>query len=435
MEFTKGEYNKDLGCYLKWVHGSRDQVVEKMYSISAFHFFTSGYIKASYNKYAEYLEQSVVSIMNNEPEWAVRVYTDPSIYSANNPDNKLWMQVLAELIKYDRVQIVCIKMPRYFDDEVGCHSGLLPVMFRYLTLFDPNVGVCLFRDIDNIWTEQHQYFINKWLAGGEDICLFLNQDYKRQQAEGLYRDGVMLESKYYNTILSGLWSIRKPIGAQFNPSLWWRIFAYIESYTDFVNLPEYKDYQLYGVRFIYGFDELALTRVLMPIFINMGLTFYAIPIKIYDVDYFNNLFDEPALGKFLKYLTYGADLSTIKSITINNYWHMGGANAGLSQYMLCILTSIYFNLIIGKSKYKNGVLINTLRDRVYPVPLLMSLGIFTFKNYKKYNWFPLEGKSQSGSGIVNNFLKENKKITLDEFAAGSDLNISEDEDHQNPYNI
>jgi hypothetical protein len=64
------------------------------------------------------------------------------------------------------------------------------------------------------------------------------------------------------------------------------MFAYIESFTAFVNDPKYKGYKFYGVRFSYGFDELALTRIVIPNFINMKMKFYCIPIKIYDPVYY-----------------------------------------------------------------------------------------------------------------------------------------------------
>lgn len=422
LEFYDAEYCPRLGLYQKWIHGNPNQRIEKLYSMSAFQCCTSdnGFVlQQDYQKYAEYLALSVQAIIDNSPQWYIRLYIDESILNPDNPESVIWIQKLELLKLQDRVQIICIKFPRYYVN--GSHQGLLAVMFRYLTLFDPNVIISLFRDIDNIWTQQHQYFIDEWIDRGDDICLYLNNNYKRQQACSLTQNDVILEDKFYKTILSGLWNIRNPDGA-FPISIWQKIFAYIESYTDFVNNDEFIDYKFYQTRFVYGFDELALSRVVLPIFIQMGLSVYTIPIKIYDLDYFNNLFDTPVLHKFLGRVSDKQTLITIKKIMIDNYWSMFTENAGLSQYILGIITNIYFGIIMNKSKfYNNDYFINSLKNKIIPIPLLMSIGIFTFKNYVRYSWYPNDTGKISGSEIVDKFLNTNKRITLEEWTAGSDL--------------
>jgi hypothetical protein len=426
VAFTDREYNSRLGIYQKWMHGDKNKKIKKLYSMSAFQAYTetTGYaVQPVYHKYAEYLELSVDAIINNSSDWYVRIYMDESLLHPNNPDKNKWIEKLNLLQLQDRVQIICVKFPRYYSN--GTHQGLLSVMFRYLTLFDPNVSISLFRDIDNIWTQQHQYFIDAWITKGTDICLYMNENYKRQQAIGLTHDDVILEDKFYSTLLSGLWNIKNPTNGAYPISIWQKIFAYIESYTGFVTDPKYIGYKYYGSRFAYGFDELALTRVVLPIFIQMGMTFYTIPIKIYDVDYLLNLFNNPVLSKFLKKISDADTLETVKTIIINNYWSMDTENAGLSQYMLCIITNIYFGIITNKSKfYSNNTFNNSLKNQIIPNPLLMAIGLFTFKNYQRYNWYPINGKSTCGADIVNNFLTTNKKITLEEWTANSDLSNS-----------
>ena len=287
--YTEEEYDPKLGLYQKWISGDPNQKIEKSYCMAAFQFCapTQGYIKQEeYHKYAEYIDISVMSIINNSKDWYIRIYIDESILTDLNPDSVIWRQKLDMFKLQPRVQIVCIKMPRYFIEETHCHEGLLAVMFRYLTIFDPNVSICLFRDIDNVWTDQHHYFVEKWLERGDDVCVFLNQNYKRQQAIGLTPTDIILEDKYYTTVLSGLWNIRKPFDYVFPKTIWQKIYIYIEDYTKFAFDPQYIGYKYYGIRFSYGFDELALSRILIPILINTGSSFYAIPIKIYDVDYF-----------------------------------------------------------------------------------------------------------------------------------------------------
>lgn len=442
MNFLATEYNPELGCYIKWLHGNPTQQIEKMYSMSAFHFFTAhtGYIKhTEYNKYSEYMLFSVSSIMNNTTDWYVRIYIDDSIITTLNKESPGWIQKINQLKQFPRVQIVAIKMPLYYLPASQSHQGLLAVLFRYLPLFDPNVGICLFRDLDNIWTEQHDYFTNKWLTEGtEEICMFLNKDYKRQQICELTYDDIILEDIYHTSVLSGIWNIRKPLMYVFPTSIWYKMFAYIESYTDFVNDDKYIGYKYHKVRFTYGFDELAISRIMLPIFINMGLKIYAIPIKIYDIPYISNLFDDPALVKFLKSVTAAENIPILKNLVLNNYWHMSSTNAGLPQYILCIITNIYFKLITRKSLfYKNELFLNTLQTRVYPTPLLMGLGLFTFKNYNRYSWYPNAQNILGGTGVVGKFISTNQRILIQEFTNDSDLSNNGDgiDIPPNPYGI
>lgn len=439
VEWNENEYIPELGCYIKWLHGDPSQQVQKLYCMSAFHFFTntSGFVKhTEYYKYAEYLNISVRSIISSTTDWNVRIYIDESILTESNPETPVWISTLNELIKLDRIQIICVKMPRYYIPEQKIHQGLLAVMFRYLALFDKNTSIMLFRDIDNIWTEQHHYFVETWLNSDKDIFLFMNQYYKRQQIEGLTKDDVKLENIYYLTILSGLWNIRKPMGNKFSYKLWHKMFAYHESYTDFVNLPQYKECKYYKIRFIYGFDELILTRVTLPLLLESGLSIYALPIKIYDESYLQNLFDEAVLKKFLKVLSTKENIEIVRKIALENYWHMTATNAGLSEYILCLLTNIYYHIITRKSNYyKNDIFINSLKYKVYPVPLLMGLGLFTFKNYSKYNWYKMTGYANSGSEIVKKFISSNSRLTIEDLTANSDLSNNGDGPNTPPYGI
>jgi hypothetical protein len=440
IEWNIEEYVPELGCYLKWLHGDPSQQIEKLYCMAAFHFFTTdtGYIEhLEYQKYAEYMDISVNSIIVSTTDWYVRVYIDESVLNSLNPENVIWREKLAVLYTIPRVQVICVKMPRYYLPNSQNHQGLLPVIFRYLPLFDKNTSILLFRDIDNIWTEQHHYFVDKWLTNGnEDIFLFMNQNYKRQEIKDLTQNDVILDDHFYTAILSGLWSVRKPMGSKFSYSIWQKMFAYNESYTDFVNLAKYKEYKYHKVRFTYGFDELMLTRIALPLLIREGLSVYAIPIKIYDEAYLQNLFDGNAIKKFLKVLTTPDNIEIIQRIVLKNYWHMSTPNVGLSQYIICLLTNIYFNIITTKNKfYKNDIFINAVRYKVYPVPLLMGLGLFTFKNYKRYNWFNYDGSTSSGINILHKFLTTNTRLTIAELTANSDLSNDGDGTDTDPYGI
>lgn len=420
--FYETEFDKTLGLYQKWIHGDPNQKINKLYSMSAFqtYFHNAGFIIADYQKYAEYMHITINSIFENYQEWVVRLYIDESILHPDNSDNPIWKDKLSQLMNSQyaaRMQIIAVKFPRYYT-RANCHKELLAVMFRYLALFDKNTSIILFRDIDNIYTEQHEYFTNYWISQGSELCFFMNDKYKRQEIAGLSPTEILLKDEFSITILSGIWNIRKPHGYSFTSTLWQKIFAYIEDSTNVTYKEEYLGYRHYGQRFTYGFDELALTKVAVPIFISMGMNFYAVPVRIYDVDFFKNMFDNTLLTKFIRNLADAKTLQFIKKTVIDDYWAMYNPQAGLSQYILCILTNIYVGIIQKKSRfYLNETFINNMKNKIIPNTLLMAIATFTFKNYKKYNWYPLPGKSKCGSLIVNRFLETNRQITIEEWTA------------------
>ena len=235
--FDESEYSKELGIYQKWIHGSKEQKINKLYSMSAFQAYypKTGFVTASYQKYAEYLLITVKSIIllntgDADKDWYVRVYIDESVINIDNPDILIWKHILDYLITQPYVQLIIVRMPRYISHEgTQHHKELLPVIFRYLALFDPNTSIILFRDIDNIYTDQHNYFVQAWLKTNTNIHLFMNDNYKRQQIASITETGLVLEDKFYTTILSGLLSVRKPPGlSSFSVSIWQKMFAYIE---------------------------------------------------------------------------------------------------------------------------------------------------------------------------------------------------------------
>jgi hypothetical protein len=445
FNFSQDEYDATLGIYQKWVYGDPNQIIDKIYSMSVFQYYDTAMKKYSksgdYHKYCDYLLLSLQSIMRNTPEWYVRLYIDDTIIHPNNPDRDIWESKLRLVLKMPRVQIIAIKFPKYYID--GHHKDLLTVMFRYLALFDKNLSIILFRDVDNIYTSQHQYFVDKWLESGKDIFVYMNNKYTRQQMLDLVPasgdSNVILENKHYNIIFGGLWNIRKPSDYIFPKSLWQKMFVYTESYTAFTSNKEYIDSNKYDIKFMYGFDELALSRVLVPIFISMDLSFYAVPIKIYDTSVFKIMFEDPTIKKFLLRVSDKPTLTRIESIIMKEYWVMTSDTAGLAQYCLCILCNIYFGVLMGKSPYLDTSLINNIKTRIMPNSLLMGIGIFTFKNFKKFKWFP-DGKNTgrlSGSEIVDRFLATGARLTLDDWTAGMDPSLPPPppEEPENDYGI
>lgn len=443
--FSREEYNPSLGLYQKWILGDKNQVIEKIYSMSIFQYYDTAMDKYSqssdYHKYADYLYLSIKGIRKITPDWYIRLYIDSSLLHPDNPDKTIWLSKLRLVLRMSNIQIIAVKFPRYYIN--GHHKDLLAVMFRYLALFDENLSIILFRDVDNIYTEQHQYFVDKWIERGDDICVFMNNKYIRQQIADLEpvvgKSNIILEDKHYNIIFGGLWNIRKPSGYSFSKTLWQKMFAYIESYTNFTSDYKYIDSDKYGIKFTYGFDELALSRVLVPTFIYMNLSFYTVPIKIYDTTVFKTMFQDPTIKKFLLKISDRPTLKRVEDIVVNEYWVMKADTAGLAQYVLCILSNIYFGILMGKSPYLDVSLINNIKTRIMPNVLMMGVGIFTFKNFKKFKWFPdgVNPSRLSGSEVVDKFLSTGEKITLAEWTNWADPSLPPPppEEPENDYGI
>jgi hypothetical protein len=96
MEFLEEEYDPYLGLYQKWLHGNKNESLEKVFSFSAFQYWDkkSGYIKMTdYQKYAEYLYLSVTSIIENTKEYYIRLYIDESLLTDKNPDKLIWEEI------------------------------------------------------------------------------------------------------------------------------------------------------------------------------------------------------------------------------------------------------------------------------------------------------------------------------------------------------
>jgi hypothetical protein len=447
-KFTRDNFNPKLGCHLYWIKGNPRKYIREIYSMSIFQTYSreTGYNldhSQKYHKYAQYLELSVINILTTRDVY-IRLYVDNSLFTKINPDSHIWENILNLLSQFSRVQIVAVKFPQYYSESTHSHQGLLAVMFRYLALFDPNVNICHFRDIDNIWNNQHNYFVEKWLGVGAnissdsiDVLLFLNSNYKRQQIESfdIFSGNVILENKFYNTLFSGFWSIRKR-GADGEEGIlpiyiWHYMFAYMESYTDFVNFEKYRELRYYGFRFLYGFDELVLSRITIPILLERytETRISSIPIRVYNKEYFEELF-QPELNKLYMSMFSGglSEKNTIREIIVNRYWDMSSPTSGLAQYLLYIISNIYYRIITGQSFIKSIQIINILKYKVYPVPFLMSVGFFVFHNFFKYSIEKADRivKKYTQSGISFS-LQDIEITTLEDFIpywpAGSDSNF------------
>ncbi len=377
-----------LNVSLKFIQGDPHMRLDKVVCMSAFHLFTEGaYIKsATYSKYIQYLLQTVMSLYVNHRDWWVRLYIDDSVSSNKNPDAYAWDMVFDFFRRLPTVQIIRVRWEKHYDPMFKCHKGLLPAFFRYFALFDDAVGICIFRDIDNVWTEQDFYFTDKWISSGEDGFMYIDPSYQKREVSALTQDNVVYDGDAFLSILGGVWGYRVNHNA-LNLGLWTEMVACMESSNSCVFEKKYKGFKHYQNRFIYGFEELVLSRILIPRLIMLGKSFKSVTICIWYPEGFSRLFDSRLKSLHDQIGLVGNVLTKVQSIVMENYWDMESNTTGLSQYLLCLITNIYFRIIVQDApRFKGQLYLIPILKEVYPTPYLMSMGLFVFKNFLKYDW-------------------------------------------------
>lgn len=376
-------FHPEFGLSLEYLYGDPDQSIDRCICMSVFHLFIEGHFvqHSVYYKYMQYLLLSVTSIHTNFPGWFTRIYLDDSVFAQRNIESGLWERVFAILKRYPKVQIIRVHCPGHFDEKTKSHKGLLATMFRFLVLFDPKVKYCLFRDIDNIWTTHDFYFVSEWIKSGSDGMLYLDLNYRKQEIQQLTATDVVRSGNDYLSIFAGIWGYHTP--EPLPVTLWHRMMFYAEHQSHFVHSSKYVTYKFYRIPFIYGFEELALSRILIPKLIQMNKSFYVVPIRIWNVEAFNALFDERVLSIHEAIGLSGEVRDQVRIIITDRYWDMTSSQSGLAQFLLCILTNLYQRIITGDTRF--NVYREILRE-IYPIPFMMSLGMFVFKNFLKYTW-------------------------------------------------
>lgn len=369
-----------LGVELKFVHGNPKQHIPKCISMSVFHLYIEdNFVQhVYYYKYIQYLLLSVMYASQNNKDWVIRLYTDDSIISHKNKESEHWRRVMHIFRQLDNVQIINIKFPNYYNEDLKCHKGLLGAMFRFLPLFDSKVDICIFRDIDNIWTGHDFYFVNQWIESSARGMLYLDYNYRKQEISELTPTDVIRTGPDTLSIFAGVWGFKGTI-----TETWWhKMFYYIEQTNAFVYSPKYKGYKFYQIPFIYGFDELVLSKVLMPALMQQD-DFYVVPIQIWNTFSFSRLFDSTTKTFHKQIGLVGKIREDMQYLFVHKYWDMESSQSGLAQFLLGLLSTLYCRVITEDTRFNEYK--DTLK-KIYPIPFLIAIGSYYFKNVLKYRW-------------------------------------------------
>ena len=232
--------------------------------------------------------QAIESMLKN-PLWngvTIRIYIDASV----NNDSSDFLDVKREFINFcqdneSRIELVEVEMPYFVHPSKWYHHGLLGTIFRFLPLLDSDIEKCFVGDSDNL---DSQYLIDA-----------LNLFYQRDGSTSIdYGSGpVIIDSdmmvvrpllysrRNYNNncipnIFAGVFGFKKENGKVLNYKIWNNIFLFMEKLFDsYYGLSIDKksigcDPFIYNnsstAPFEFGFEEQALSNVLLPNYIKIS---------------------------------------------------------------------------------------------------------------------------------------------------------------------
>ena len=217
------------------------------------------------NHYAICLYESIKLYINYLPNYNIRIYGDKSIDTSINK-NKHLIKLFELINSSDRIEYY--EVLQKVDDQVSLmkdnkHIQLLGALFRFYALLDPSISHIISVDADNFPTESLKNIINDWEQENKNnLLIFKPLFYSRKN----------INNKCIQQILAGMCGFKKEVNKIINPEIFLKIFQYIDKmYLTFKD--EYIDYCdnntkiKYDTPFRFGFEEQAITNILIPYYL------------------------------------------------------------------------------------------------------------------------------------------------------------------------
>jgi len=284
------------------------------------------------NHYSICLYESIILYLEYLPNYNIRIYGDATINIENNKNEniiKLFKIINSDnRIDYYEIEQNLNNIKLLEKDNLN-HIGLFGALFRFYILLDPEVERCICIDADNFPMESFTDIIKNWeVESNNNLLIFKPTFYSRKN----------INDKCVEQLLAGMSGFKKPINKIINPLIFKKIFEYLDiQYNKFKD--KYNDYCdnnvsiEYKTPFQFGFEEQALTNILIPFFIHNKQKIIIIPM------YFD--FGNGFQFYYYELLNYLSD--DYKQI-IKNKLNLDFTNITA----LCYATPLYsFNLSIG----------------------------------------------------------------------------------------
>ena len=229
------------------------------------------------NHYSVCLYTSIKLYLEYLPEYKIRIYGDISIDLKNNTNENL-IKLFDLINSNDRIEYYEVEQKfnnlKAINPTGNKHIGLLGALFRFYILLDPNTTVNIMVDADNF---PMKTFVDNILTfendNEEGILIFKPYYYARKN----------LNDNCIQQILAGMSGFKKKNGFIVNPEIFIKIFKYIDNMfgvfkKDFEDVCDNNRIIKYSTPFTFGFEEQALTNILVPYFLINNIKFTYVPL-------------------------------------------------------------------------------------------------------------------------------------------------------------
>ena len=292
------------------------------------------------------------------PDYNIRIYGDMSINVNNNPDDdikKLFKLINdSDNIDYYEVTQSFNGVPALEPNQKN-HIGLYGALFRFYTLLDPVISNCIFVDADNFPMETFTNIIRNWENNKEsNLLIFKPLFYQRKN----------INDKCIDQMLAGMSGFKKETGKILNPLVFVRMFEYMDKQyykfkDEFIDECDGNNKIKYTTPFRFGFEEQALTNILIPFYLLNNIKLIIIPMyfdfgsgfQFYYNEILNSLTDE-----YLEIIdkTFGLNKNTVPLICFVDPLY------GFNIHIGVILINFLDKCLINNINKINGI--NIIKD-------------------------------------------------------------------------
>jgi hypothetical protein len=215
------------------------QIKQSFTNSKDFKGYVSDFDISGFQEYAEGAIRVVDSAKEYFKDWVVRIYIDVSLFHKGNPEFvEIWEPMFRAIKEKDNVELIVVDFPAGKVDPYF-HHQFVPVIFRYLPIFDDTVDAVIVRDIDSCLTDIDYFFVNEWLKSDKDLHSYLMctyaYDWHNRGGGGKIRPW------------AGLWGYK---GNKVNEKLWENMYNFAAEAS--------------VGKICYGFDEWVLADIVFP---------------------------------------------------------------------------------------------------------------------------------------------------------------------------
>jgi len=265
--------------------------------------------------------------------------------------------------KTNLIEIVDVRMPLFSPNGIN-HVGLIGVMFRFHPFLDPDVVNCFIGDIDNYPTNILFKMLDDFFKSETNIMVFRPHIYSRKNVKG----------DCIPNFFAGMFAFKKERNKVLNPILWQNTFVYMnELYQKYQakqivgDCTPLKDVQKGEKPFEFGFEEQAISNVIMANYLLSGYKLTVIPIY---------WLHPPAITEFV--LTFYKTKFALISPAFRGYF----------QYILNIDVDIFDESLIPFHSYDNNLHILAIFEN------FIFDNLINDNNLIKMRYYPIQSSSQ-----------------------------------------